>query len=193
MGLPQAGTSYEWKGCHAHMGKKSKSKKMTAANKVKVTEAKIVAEQASAPAATVEEKPVVVAAPEVKAEAPAPAKKPTAAKTEAKKKASPAKKAAKPAPVADKPKAKPGRKPMTAEEKAARAEEKAKAAAMKPAIFIQFRGIETTADELVERARAAFKAEHKRTAVEQIKVYVKPEDNAVYYVVNDKFMGKVDF
>lgn len=63
----------------------------------------------------------------------------------------------------------------------------------KSAIFIQFRGIETTADELAERAKAAFKAEHKRTAIEQIKVYVKPEDNAMYYVVNDKFMGKVDF
>lgn len=101
--------------------------------------------------------------------------------------------AAKPAPVVDKSKAKPGRKPMTAEEKAARAEEKKKAVAVKPAIFVQFRGVEATTDELVERARAAFKAEHKRTDVEQIKMYVKPEDNAMYYVVNDKFMGKVDF
>lgn len=53
--------------------------------------------------------------------------------------------------------------------------------------------IRSTADELVERAKAAFKSEHKRTAIEQIKVYVKPEDYAAYYVVNEKYAGKVDF
>ena len=59
--------------------------------------------------------------------------------------------------------------------------------------FIQYAGDEIITDELFEKAVAAFKAEHKRTAIEKLNLYIKPEDRAAYYVVNEKFTGKIDF
>ena len=89
-----------------------------------------------------------------------------------------------------------GRKPMTAEEKEAaaklRAEEKAKADNLKPEFVLQFQEKEINLDELAEAAKAAFKAEKKRTLVTDLKIYLKPEEHAVYYVVNGGFSGKLE-
>ena len=62
----------------------------------------------------------------------------------------------------------------------------------KPEYYVQFNGHEINMDELSEKAKAAFKAEHKRTAVLSCRMYLKPEDNAAYYVVNDSFFGRID-
>lgn len=92
---------------------------------------------------------------------------------------------------------KPGRKPMTTEQRAeaarARAEEKRKAANMKPAIIVEYSGEQADANSLVERAKEAFHAERKRTLITDLKLYVKPEERAAYYVVNERFTGKIDF
>ncbi|MFR4394231.1 MAG: DUF6465 family protein [Ruminococcus callidus] len=46
--------------------------------------------------------------------------------------------------------------------------------------------MEWTTDVLTERAVVAWAAEHgqKKTAAKDIKLYVKPEENMVYYVIN---------
>ena len=89
-----------------------------------------------------------------------------------------------------------GRKPMTAEEKEAaaklRAAEKAKADNLKPEYVLQFHEKEIYLDELAEAAKAAFKAEKKRTLVTDLKIYLKPEEHAAYYVVNGSFSGKLE-
>ena len=98
---------------------------------------------------------------------------------------------------AGKERKKPGRKPMSAEEKAvaakARAEEKAKAENLKPAFILQYREADVSLDDLAEAAKAAFHAEKKRTLVTDLKLYVKPEDRAAYYVINGSFSGKIEF
>ena len=33
---------------------------------------------------------------------------------------------------------------------------------------------------------------HKRTPITSLKLYLKPEENAAYYVINEKDTGKVD-
>lgn len=38
--------------------------------------------------------------------------------------------------------------------------------------------------DIAAKAYKAYKSVHKRKAVTEFKVYVKPEDNAVYYTVN---------
>lgn len=97
----------------------------------------------------------------------------------------------------DTPKAKkrPGRRPMTAEEKEAaakaRAEEKAKADNLKPELFIQYQGSETDVEKLVETVKAAFHREKKRILVTSLKIYIKPEEQAAYYVINEIYEGKV--
>lgn len=91
---------------------------------------------------------------------------------------------------------KPGPKPKTAEQKAEdakkRAELKQAEANLKPEVILQYQGAEARVDALVEAAEAAFKAEHKRTPVTGLRLYLKPEENAAYYVINDDSFGKVD-
>ncbi|MCR5145412.1 MAG: DUF6465 family protein [Lachnospiraceae bacterium] len=63
------------------------------------------------------------------------------------------------------------------------------------AVILQFAGEDFKMDDIVENAKAAFKAENKRKAIEDIKVYVKPEDKAAYYVVKSgtsEYAGKID-
>ena len=94
-------------------------------------------------------------------------------------------------------KKRPGRKPMTPEEKAAaaaaRAEEKSKAKNLTPELFIQYQGDQTDVNALVEAAKADFRAVKKRMLITDLKLYVKPEEHAAYYVINGKFEGKIAF
>ena len=94
-------------------------------------------------------------------------------------------------------KAKGGRKPMTPEEKdtaaKARVLEKEKAQNMRPEIFVQYQGGETSMDTLVEAVKESFHAEKKRTLITSLKMYIKPEERTAYYVVNESFEGKVSF
>lgn len=96
--------------------------------------------------------------------------------------------------------AKPGRKPMTEKQKAAaekkRAEAKAKALAMKPVVYVQYQDSEAEIDALVEAAKADFKANRKRAPlVTDLKLYIKPEERAAYYVINDNenYTGKIAY
>ena len=61
------------------------------------------------------------------------------------------------------------------------------------AVFVQYQDTEIEIDDLVERAKSAFREEHKRTPIKELRLYVKPEERAAYYVINDKADGKVDF
>jgi len=92
---------------------------------------------------------------------------------------------------------KPGRKPMTPEEKEAaaklRAAEKEKSAQLKPEVFLQYQDTETDLSALAEAAKADFRKVKKRTLITELKLYVKPEEQMAYYVVNGSYTGKVSF
>lgn len=88
---------------------------------------------------------------------------------------------------------KPGPKPMTEAEKKARAAEKEKAANMVPTLTLQYAGREVAVEALIDAVKADFKAKNKRTYLTDLKLYMKPEDGAVYYVANETINGKVDF
>ena len=68
----------------------------------------------------------------------------------------------------------------------------AKAAAVKSveAVKVQFAGAEYDVAAVVEAAKADFKQNNKGT-IKSISVYIKPEDGAAYYVVNDEVNGQV--
>ena len=89
-----------------------------------------------------------------------------------------------------------GRKAMTAEEKEAaakiRAAEKEKADHLKPSFVLQYQGEDIDLDGIADAAKAAFKAEKKRTLVTDLKIYLKPQERVAYYVVNGSFSGKLD-
>ncbi len=74
-----------------------------------------------------------------------------------------------------------------------RAAAKATAGETAPVVYVQYQGAEEKVEDLVAAAKAAFAAEHSRTKVSDLKLYIKPEERAAYYVVNEKFAGRVDF
>lgn len=105
------------------------------------------------------------------------AAKTTAAKKEtAEKKAAPAKKEAAPKKEAAKKEAAP--------RKAAAPK---KAAAKKEAVssvVIEYAGKQIVAKEVLEAAKNAYESLNKGVEINTIEIYVKPEENAAYYVVN---------
>ena len=100
----------------------------------------------------------------------APAKTETKTKTTAAKKTS--KKAADKEPEAEKAKAAPGRKKV------------------KESLYIQYAGKEVESLEIMEKAKAAYAGDVK--SIKEIQVYVKPEENMAYFVVNGDETGSFD-
>lgn len=80
-----------------------------------------------------------------------------------------------------------------ASEKVKKTAAKAVGAEVAPVVYVQYQGEEEKIEDLVAAAKAAFAAEHARTKVSDLKLYIKPEERAAYYVVNEKFAGRVDF
>ena len=80
---------------------------------------------------------------------------------------------------------KPAKK--TAAKKATGAKTTRRAAAPKVQLCIQYAGKERTEAELVETVKAAC-----GVVAKTMELYVKPEDGAVYYVVNGTESGKVE-
>lgn len=117
---------------------------------------------------------------ETKATKTAPAKveevKAETVKAEAEVKAEPAKKAAE--------------KKTTVKKTAAKTTAK-KPAEKKSELFVQFSGLEFSYDDLLERVKADYIAQTGKKTISSTKLYLKPEDMTVYYVVNEKFLGSV--
>ena len=117
----------------------------------------------------------------------AAAKKATVATTEVKEtKKAPAKKATATKAVAEKAvevketKKAPAKKATTA-----------KAAVKKEEVTVEFAGKAYTTEQLVQIAKDVWKYDLGRKATEfkTVKIYVKPEENQAYYVVNDEVTG----
>lgn len=88
------------------------------------------------------------------------------------------------------------RKPANKEQKPTVAKtraEAAKAADLKPSVYVQYQGAEIEVGALLEAVKADFHSEKKRTRITDLKLYVKPEELTAYYVINEKFEGKVTY
>lgn len=60
----------------------------------------------------------------------------------------------------------------------------AKKADPKACVVIEFAGKQTVAKDVLDKAVKAYEAAHKGVEIKTIEVYVKPEENVAYYVVN---------
>lgn len=79
------------------------------------------------------------------------------------------------------------KKPGRAAKKAAAKEE------LKPEVFVQYQGNEAVIADVVEKAKGEFAAAgHRVSSIKSLQVYLKPEEFAAYYVINQKFAGRVD-
>ena len=60
----------------------------------------------------------------------------------------------------------------------------AKAAEPQCKVFVEFAGRQVAAKEVLDKAVEAYRAAHEGAEVSTVELYVKPEENAAYYVVN---------
>ena len=58
-----------------------------------------------------------------------------------------------------------------------------------PQIIFQIGGFEYNGTEIMERAKADYRASHK-AGIHSCNIYIKPEENAAFYVIN-KVEGKI--
>ena len=64
---------------------------------------------------------------------------------------------------------------------------------MKPEVYIQFNGQEAVLTDVIEKAKKQFVDEgHRAGTIKSLQVYLKPEEYAAYYVINQKHAGRVD-
>lgn len=62
-----------------------------------------------------------------------------------------------------------------------------------PEIFLQYREYEVTMAAVTERVKAHYYAKgYSKDSIEDIQIYIKPEDFTAYYVINDGIVGKVN-
>lgn len=70
---------------------------------------------------------------------------------------------------------------------------KTEKAEMVPEVLIQFQGHEGNVGDAIEKAKAEFVAAgHRVSSIKSLQIYLKPEEYAAYYVINQKFAGKVN-
>lgn len=62
-----------------------------------------------------------------------------------------------------------------------------------PEIYVQYRDSEAAMDEVVEKVKAQYAIDSEGNAnIKSMRVYIKPEDLAAYYVINEDESGKVN-
>ena len=101
-----------------------------------------------------------------------------------------------PAPVEDMPAKKPAAKRATTAKKATKAKTTAKTAtksatAPKETVKVQFGGDEFDFAEIKKAVEADYKGKVKGK-IKTVEIYIKPEDRAVYYVINSDFSDKIE-
>lgn len=61
---------------------------------------------------------------------------------------------------------------------------------MKTNIYVEFYGEQVSKDELIKDAEKIWvEAGKKATDIKKIELYIKPEEDRAYYVINDEFDG----
>lgn len=60
-------------------------------------------------------------------------------------------------------------------------------------VILQYRNYEVNMDDVTERVKSHYIAKgFKADSIENVQIYVKPEDFTAYYVINDRVAGKVN-
>lgn len=59
-------------------------------------------------------------------------------------------------------------------------------------VILQYREYEVNMDVVTERVKTHYTAKGYKEPIENMQIYVKPEDFTAYYVINDGIVGKVN-
>lgn len=60
-------------------------------------------------------------------------------------------------------------------------------------VIVQFGGKELSSKDIMERAKQVYKDNGQTDQVTSVTAYVKPEENKVYFVINNDFQGSLDY
>ena len=93
--------------------------------------------------------------------------------------------------VKEEVKAAPAKKATAAKKTTEKKTTTKKTAEKKTEFFVQFSELEFSYDDLLEKVKADYIAQTGKKTISSTKLYLKPEDMTVYYVVNEKFLGSV--
>ena len=64
---------------------------------------------------------------------------------------------------------------------------------MKTALYVEFAGKQTLDKDLVAKVKELWTAEgNKVKDINTLSLYVKPEESAAYYVINEEVSGKIE-
>ena len=87
-------------------------------------------------------------------------------------------------------------KKTTAKKTTAKKATAKKATAKKKAVattaVVQYQDREFTEAECLKKAQAAFKKDYKGKTLEELNIYIKPEERKIYYVANKDCVGSAD-
>lgn len=62
-----------------------------------------------------------------------------------------------------------------------------------PEVVLQYREYEVNMEDVTARVKAHYVAKgNKEESIENLQIYMKPEEFTAYYVINDGFCGKVN-
>ena len=100
------------------------------------------------------------------------------------------KKTAAAAPAVEAPAAEAKETKETKTRKSAKAPARRGRPPLAPELYVEFSGKQYNVTDIIDRAKADYRATHK-VGVQSCKVYVKPEEDAAYYVIN-KVSGKLE-
>ena len=70
----------------------------------------------------------------------------------------------------------------------------AKKTTVKETVYLQYLGKEIDKDDLMKQVKEIWTKEQKRKVsdLKSVSLYLKPEENAAYYVINDEVSGKIE-
>ena len=100
------------------------------------------------------------------------------------------KKTAAAAPAVEAPAAEAKETKETKTRKSAKASARRGRPPLTPKLYVEFSGKQYNVTDIIDRAKADYRATHK-VGVQSCKVYIKPEEGAAYYVIN-KVSGKLE-
>lgn len=66
-------------------------------------------------------------------------------------------------------------------------------AAVSEEVIVQFGGKELSSKNIMERAKQAYKDNGQTSEITSVTAYVKPEENKVYFVINNDYQGSLDY
>ena len=62
-----------------------------------------------------------------------------------------------------------------------------------PEVILQYRGYEVDVEAVTERVKAHYYSKgYKKGSIDNLQIYMKPEEFTAYYVINDGVVGKVN-